>query len=418
MSIISEIINIGDELLIGQVINGNAAYLASSLNSIGIDVQRVTVVADRKESILSALNAAIENNDLVLITGGLGPTNDDITKCVLCDFFGGKLVFSQDAFDDIEQLFRLRNFPITDTNRQQAMLPDNCLQIPNMRGTARGMWFEHGEKIVISMPGVPFEMTAMMEQHIVAMLHQHFMSEFSIMHRTMMCTGVGESFLAEKIADWEAQLPACLSLAYLPSPGIVRLRLTGKSDDEIFLKNIMEHEITTLKSLIPEYIFAEKDISFERFIIETLIERNQTLATAESCTGGYIAHLLTTVSGSSQCYKGSIIAYNNDVKINLLDVSKKLLKEQGAVSEVVVKQMAESVCRKLQTDFGVAVSGIAGPTGEVEGKPIGTVWIAVCNGNTIVTECFNFGNDRIRNIQRSAMAALNLLRKTFLLNIE
>ena len=416
MSFTSEIINIGDELLIGQVVNSNAAYLAAALNSISIEVQRVTVIADRRESILLALRAALEKNDLVLITGGLGPTNDDITKHVLCDFFGGKLIFSQDAFNDIEEIFRMRHFPVTESNRQQAMLPDNCIQIPNMRGTARGMWFEHNGKVVISMPGVPFEMTAMMEQHVVTMLHQHFMSDFSIMHRTMMCTGIGESFLAEKIADWESRLPTCLSLAYLPSPGIVRLRLTGKSEDETSLKKIMEDEIATLKSLIPEYIFAEKDISFESFIIETLIARNQTLATAESCTGGYIAHLLTTVSGSSQCYKGSIIAYNNSVKSNLLDVSEKLLEESGAVSEAVVREMAEAVCRKLQTDFGIAVSGIAGPTGAVEGKPVGTVWIAVSDGSTTTAECFHFSNDRVRNIQRSAMAALNLLRKAFLIN--
>jgi nicotinamide-nucleotide amidase len=411
MSFTSEIINIGDELLIGQVVNSNASYLASSLNSIGIEAVRVTVIADRKESILSALDAALGENDLVLITGGLGPTNDDITKHVLCDFFGGKLVFSQDAFDDIEQMFRMRKFPVTETNRQQAMLPDNCIQIPNARGTARGMWFEYNGKVIVSMPGVPFEMTAMMEQHIMKMLRQHFMSDFSIIHRTMMCTGVGESFLADKIADWEAQLPSCLSLAYLPSPGIVRLRLTGKSHDEAALKKIMEHETTTMKTLIPEYIFAEEDISFERFIVETLQARNQTLATAESCTGGYIAHLLTTVSGSSQCYKGSIIAYNNDVKINLLDVPEQLLEEHGAVSEPVVRKMAETVRRKLQTDFGIAVSGIVGPTGAVEGKPVGTVWIAVSDGNTTVAECFHFSNDRIRNIQRSAMAALNLLRQ-------
>jgi nicotinamide-nucleotide amidase len=414
MSFVSEIINIGDELLIGQVVNSNASYLASSLNSIGIDVQRVTVIADRRESILSALGAALEKNNLVLITGGLGPTNDDITKHVLCDFFNSKLIFSQEAFNDIEQMFAMRRFPVTETNRQQAMLPDNCIQIPNMRGTARGMWFERNEKIVVSMPGVPFEMTAMMEQHIVKMLRQHFMSGFSIMHRTMMCTGIGESFLAEKIAAWENRLPACLSLAYLPSPGIVRLRLTGKSEDEDALKNLMENEITTLKSLVPEYIFAEKDISFETFIIETLKTRNQTLATAESCTGGYIAHLLTTVSGSSLCYKGSIIAYDNSVKTNLLDVSETLLEESGAVSETVVRKMAETVRQKLQTDFGIAVSGIAGPTGAVEGKPVGTVWIAVSNRDTTAAECFNFGNDRIRNIQRSAAAALNLLRQTFL----
>ena len=414
MPFTSEIINIGDELLIGQVVNSNASYLSASLNSIGIEVQRVTVIADRREAILSALSAALETNDLVLITGGLGPTNDDITKHVLCDFFNGKLVFSQDAFNDIEQMFALRRFPVTETNRQQAMLPDNCTQIPNSRGTARGMWFEYNGKVAVSMPGVPFEMTAMMEQHIVKMLHQHFMSEFCIMHRTLMCTGIGESFLAEKIAEWENQLPACLSLAYLPSPGIVRLRLTGKKHDENALKIIIDNEITTLKSLVPEYIFADKDITIENFIIETLTARNQTLSTAESCTGGYIAHLLTSVSGSSQCYKGSIVAYNNDVKINLLYVPEALLEEFGAVSEPVVRKMAETVRKKLQTDFGIAVSGIAGPTGAVEGKPVGTAWIAVSNGQITATECFHYSNDRIRNIQRSAAAALNLLRQRFL----
>jgi len=414
MPLTSEIINIGDELLIGQVVNGNAAYLALSLNGIGIEVKKITVVADHKESIVSVLSEAIEKNDLVLITGGLGPTNDDITKQILCDYFGGKLVFSQDAFDDIEQMFAMRKFSVTETNRQQAILPDNCIQIPNKRGTARGMWFEYKGKVVVSMPGVPFEMTGMMEQHILKMLQQRFLSNYSIIHRTLMCTGIGESFLAEKISEWENKLPKHLSLAYLPSPGIVRLRLTGKSHDENTLENIMEHELTTLKSLIPEYIFAEKDISIENFIIETLTSYNKTIATAESCTGGYIAHLLTSVSGSSQCYKGSIIAYNNNIKTKLLHVSEKLLEEYGAVSEPVVRKMAETVCGQLQTDYGIAVSGIAGPTGAVEGKPVGTIWIAVSNGAVTVSECVYFSNDRFRNIQRSAVAALNLLRRTFL----
>ena len=413
MSFTSEIINIGDELLIGQVVNSNASYIAASLNRIGIDVQKVTVIADRKESIFSALSAALEKNNLVLITGGLGPTNDDITKHVLCDFFNSTLVFSQDAFNDIERMFSMRRLPVTETNRQQAMLPDNCIQIPNTRGTARGMWFDCNGKVVVSMPGVPFEMTEMMEQVIMQRLQQRFLSDFSIIHHTVMCVGIGESFLSEKITEWEKQLPMSLSLAYLPSPGIVRLRLTGKNHDETALKNIMEHEITTLKSLVSEYIFAEKDISLENFIIETLKTRKQTLSTAESCTGGFIAHLLTSISGSSQCYKGSIIAYNNDVKINMLDVPEQLLEEYGAVSEPVVRKMAETVRQKLQTDFGIAVSGIAGPTGAVEEKPVGTVWISVSNGDITVAECFHFSNDRIRNIQRSAMAALNLLRQRF-----
>jgi nicotinamide-nucleotide amidase len=296
------------------------------------------------------------------------------------------------------------------------MLPDNCIQIPNTRGTARGMWFEHKGKVVVSMPGVPFEMTAMMEQSIMKMLHQRFMSDFSIIHHTFMCTGIGESFFAENISEWENRFPSCLSLAYLPSPGIVRLRLTGKSHDGNALKNIMENEITTLKSLVSEYIFAEKDISIENFIIETLKIRNQTLSTAESCTGGYIAHLLTSVSGSSECYKGSIIAYNNEVKTNLLDVPDRLLEEFGAVSEAVVRKMAETVRKKLQTDFGIAVSGIAGPTGAVEAKPVGTVWIAVSDGRTTASECVYSSSDRLRNIQRSSVAALNLLRKKFLLS--
>jgi len=411
--VVSEIINIGDELLIGQVVNGNAAFLASSLNSIGIEVQKITAIADKQEAIVSVLNEALKKNDLVLITGGLGPTNDDITKNVLCKYFGGNLVFSQDAFNDIEQMFAMRRFPVTEKNRQQAMLPDNCIQIPNMRGTARGMWFEHTGKVVVSLPGVPFEMTAMIEQHLLTMIQQRFMPNYSIIHRTLMCTGIGESFLAEKIADWENRLPDCLSLAYLPSPGIVRLRLTGKSNDEKALQIIMENEIAALKPLISEYIFAEKDIPIEHYIIETLITRSQTLSTAESCTGGYIAHLLTSVNGSSQCFKGSIIAYDNEVKINLLEVPEKMLEKYGAVSEDVVKKMAETVRLKLHTDYGVAVSGIAGPSGAVEGKPVGTVWIAVSNGKKTLADCFHFSNDRIRNIQRSAVAALNLLRQTF-----
>jgi nicotinamide-nucleotide amidase len=414
MSIIADIINIGNELLIGQVINSNAASMAIALNSIGIDVQNINIISDNKKSILDALKTSLERSQIVLITGGLGPTNDDITKIALCDFFKSKLAFSQDAFSDIEQLFALRHFPITESNRQQAFLPDNCISIPNTRGTARGMWFEKDEKIVIAMPGVPFEMTEMLERYVIPMLQQQILSKYTILHQTMMCAGIGESFLADKISEWEAHLPVSLSLAYLPSPGIVRLRITGKSENALILKKEMSNACIQLKMLISEYIFDDKDISMEAFIVETLTNKNLTVATAESCTGGYIAHLLTSVAGSSQCFKGSVVAYNNNVKASILDVPETMLQKHGAVSEEVVKSMAEQVRKKMRSDFGIATSGIAGPSGGTEIKPVGTVWIAVSNGETTIAKCCHFSNDRLRNIQRSAIETLNLLRLNYL----
>lgn len=410
----AEIINIGDELLIGQVINSNAAYLSQSLNSIGIDIPRVTVISDKREAIISALDNALEDADLVLMTGGLGPTNDDITKQVLCEYFNTQLVFCQEAYDDIEKMFSLRNYPMTEVNRQQAFLPEHAISFPNSRGTARGMWLEKGGKVVVAMPGVPFEMTALMELSIMPALTKRFFSDNAIIHRTMVMTGIGESALAEKIQEWEDNLPPCTSLAYLPVPGYVRLRLTGKSDNKALLEQILEDEFGKLRQIASPYIFAEKDTTPEAFIVEELINRGLTLSTAESCTGGLIAHLLTTISGSSGCFNGSVVAYSNEVKISLLDVSQEPLEKHGAVSEEVVRQMAENVRLKLNTDFGIATSGIAGPTGATEGKPVGTIWIAVSNGERTLTECFHFGSDRKRNIQRGAMAALDILWKGFL----
>lgn len=411
MKINAEIINIGDELLIGQVVNTNASFLAQSLNGIGVDVQKISVIPDDKEAIVAALDQAFENAQLIICTGGIGPTTDDITKPTLAEYFGTTLEFSEEAFADIERMFAFRNFPMTESNRRQAYLPKDAVNFPNSRGTARGMWFEKEGKALVSMPGVPFEMTEMMKRSVVPKLKEFFLSDFHIIHKTLIVCGIGESFLADIIVDWENSLPENITLAYLPSPGYVRLRLTGKSEDESLLQNSINQEVEALKKLILPYIFAEKDIMPEAFIIEELTKKGLTLSTAESCTGGMIAHLLTTVSGSSECYKGSVVAYANDVKNAVLDVRDEDLAQFGAVSEEVVRQMAENVRRKLNTDFSIATSGIAGPSGGTEEKPVGTVWIAVSCASKTVAQLFHFGSDRKRNIQRSVVAALDMLRK-------
>jgi nicotinamide-nucleotide amidase len=413
MKISAEIINIGDELLIGQVINTNASYLAQSLNSVGIEVRKVSMISDQRGSIISSLDASFEHAQLTLITGGIGPTNDDITKQVLAEYFDTELQFSEEAYADIEKMFALRDFPVTEINRQQAYLPIGAVHFPNHRGTARGMWFEKDGKVAVAMPGVPFEMTEIMERYVVPKLKEYFLSDFNIQHRTLMITGIGESFLSEIIADWETSLPKNISLAYLPSPGYVRLRLTGKSEEKKDFQKSINQEIEKVKKLIPQYIFAEKDITPETFIIEELSKRALSLATAESCTGGMISHLLTTVPGSSACFKGGIVAYSNEVKRSLLDVRNEDLILFGAVNEQVVRQMAENIRKKFDADYGIATSGIAGPTGGTPKKPVGTVWIAVNGKSKTVAQVFHFGNDRKRNIQRSSIAALDMLRRLF-----
>ncbi len=409
----AEIINIGDELLIGQVVNTNAAKMSQYLNDIGIKVNQVKIIADVQNAITTAIECAMKQADVVLLTGGLGPTKDDITKTVLCQYFNTRLVFSEEAYQEVEAIFARTRRTVTETNKQQAFVPESCTQIPNKNGTARGMWFEKDGRILISMPGVPFEMTAMMENYVIPWLQKHTGSTH-IIHKTLMIQGIGESFLSDTIEDWELSLPSCIRLAYLPQPGLIRLRLTAQGHDKELLEKMLAEEIKTLKEIVPEYIFAEQDTTMQQVIFDLLTQNGKTVSFAESCTGGYIAHLLTSISGSSACFKGSMVTYANEIKSQVLQVSEHDLKEYGAVSEAVVRQMAENIRLQMKTDYAIATSGIAGPQGGTTEKPVGTIWIAVSNGKETQARCFHFNGDRIRNIQRGTIAALNMLREMIL----
>ncbi len=416
-----EIINIGDELLIGQVVNTNASWMGEQLSLAGFKVHQFTIIGDTREHILEALWRAGERSEVVLISGGIGPTKDDITKTTLCDFFGTRLVFNEEAYKDVEALFARRGYAVTELNRQQAYMPEECLSIVNNFGTARGMWFEkdipvpgrQGKTIYVSMPGVPFEMQAMMKDYIIPELTTRFHPN-SIYHKTIMTQGIGESFLAQIIEEWENNLPQSIKLAYLPQPGMVRLRLSGTGDDETSVHALVEEEANKLSLLIPEYIYGTDDDRLEALVGKLLKEKNCSLATAESCTGGYIAHLITSVPGSSAYFKGSIIAYDNDVKEQMLGVMPETLEEFGAVSAEVVIEMAIGAQSNLNVDYVISISGIAGPEGGTKDKPVGTTWIAIATPEEVFSKQYLFGDSRDRNIRRAALQALNLLRKNLL----
>lgn len=347
--------------------------------------------------------------DLILITGGLGPTNDDRTKKTLVEFFNSRLILSQDVLSDIEKLWGKRNAPVVGVNRDQALVPDNCRVIRNFNGTAPGMWFEREGKIVISMPGVPFEMKGMMETAILPALQEHFKAP-AIIYKTVMTTGVGESALALKIKAWEDTLPKGFSLAYLPSPGIVKLRVTGKGTNTELVKKKMNMLVELLVSLVPDWIYGFDEETLPEVTGKLLLKNKLTLVTAESCTGGTIASLITSVPGSSSWYRGSIVAYSNDIKQSLLEVPKDSIETHGAVSREVVETMADHARVKLGADYAIAVSGIAGPDGGTPEKPVGTVWIALSGPKETESKLFALGDHRERNILRASLAALNLLR--------
>ena len=413
---LAEIITIGDEILIGQVVDTNSAFIATLLNLNGISVKQISSVSDNCEHIIKALNEAKERADIILITGGLGPTKDDITKKTLCDYFKTTWRFDEDVFMDITAIFAAYGKDVTPINRLQAEVPEICTTIRNRNGTAPGMWFEVGGKIFVSMPGVPYEMKAMMQNQVIPKLKEHFKLP-SIVHKTVLTQGIGESFLSELISDWEDSLAADeIKLAYLPAPGMVRLRLSTKGDDVKKLNVLVDKKIEELKNIISEYIygyenFGEENETLEQIIGNLLRDKKKTISTAESCTGGYISHLITKVPGSSEYYVGSVISYSYEIKETELAVSKMMLETQGAVSQPVVEQMANAIRKKYKTDYSIAASGIAGPGGGTDEKPVGTVWIAIASPEKIISEKFLFGTNRERNIQKTANAALNMLRK-------
>ena len=406
----ASIITIGDELLIGQVIDTNSAFIAQELNKIGVWIHRRVAVGDLKNEIWKALDDESATSDVILITGGLGPTKDDITKPLLAEYFGGKLVMDEATLQHVTYLFEhvfKRPMPLLDVNRKQAEVPDVCTVLKNDVGTAPGMLFEKNGKIFISMPGVPNEMKFIMNKHVLPLMKQRFDLPY-IGHRTLLTAGIGESFLAERIKDFENNLPAFIKLAYLPNHGMVRLRLTAQGEKEK-VEPILNDTFATLKKEVADVMAIDEDISFEVLLGRLLKERNKTVATAESCTGGYIAHLITAVAGSSDYFKGSVVSYSNSIKENILHVSDKTLAENGAVSEATVKEMASGIIGIMQTDYAVAVSGIMGPGGGSQDKPVGTVWIAVSNGKKTETKKMYFRFDRKRNIELTAINALHLL---------
>src|SRR5664279_1333032 len=393
----ASIITIGDELLIGQTVDTNSAWMGAELSKSGFDVFRITSVHDRREDILYSLKEATGKSDVVLITGGLGPTSDDITKQTLCEFFDTHLIMDEDVLMMNELMMRQRNFPMNERNRRQAEVPESCRVLKNDSGTAPGMWFEKDNTIFISMPGVPHEMKHLMEKKVLPELKRRFTSQI-IIHRNVMTYGSFESKLSDILTDFESGLPANIKLAYLPASGIIKLRLTGTGSDKESLSKIVNEQVDILYKTIPEYIYAEDEESLEQVIGKLLKSKQKTLSAAESCTGGEIAHLITSIAGSSAYYKGSVIAYENSVKIQLLGVQASTIEQYGAVSEQTVREMAEGARKLFNTNYSLATSGIAGPDGGSGEKPVGTLWIAVASDKELACEKRVFGNDRNINI--------------------
>jgi len=405
------IITIGDELLIGQVIDTNSAWMAQELNKAGFRVKRRVAVGDVWDEIWQALDEESAQADVILITGGLGPTADDITKPLLCKYFGGTLVQNDAALQNVTYLFeKIFKRAITPRNVKQAEVPDVCTVLQNKRGTAPGMLFNKAGKIFVSMPGVPHEMQGMMTDDVIPLMQKEF-KPAHITHRTLLTFGIGESMLADLIQNFEEALPSNIKLAYLPNYGMVRLRLTAHGTDNGETDKLVNEQFEQLQQLVKEFMVTNEDVPMEKVLGKLLLQKNKTVATAESCTGGYIAHLITSISGSSAFYKGSIVSYDNEVKTGLLKVSENMLKENGAVSEPVVIQMVKGVLQNIHTNYAIAVSGIMGPEGGTTDKPVGTVWIAVGNNQKQVAQKLHFRFNRQRNIQLTALNALNMMRK-------
>ena len=405
---LAEIITIGDEILIGQIVDTNSAWMAQQLNNAGIRVKQISSVSDSREHILTALKEAGTRADLIFITGGLGPTKDDITKNTLAEYFGVGMVENQEALDNVLRIFAKYNRPMLDINKAQAMVPANCEVITNKNGTAPGMWFNVAGKIYVSMPGVPFEMMYMMEEEVIPKIKTLFKLPI-IIHKTILTVGEGESFLATRIADIEDSLPKYIKLAYLPKLGQVRLRLSGQGDDEQSLRDAIEQYAAKIVARVSENVAAEEDIALEKSILDFMAERNLTLSVAESCTGGYISHLFTQHAGSSKVFFGGTVSYSNQLKESILGVKNETLDKYGAVSEETVVEMVEGALRNFKSDYAIAVTGIAGPDGGTADKPVGTVWIAVASAQKTVQKKFTFGSKRLQNIERSASAALFML---------
>ena len=405
----TEIIVIGDELLIGQVIDTNSKWMATELNKQGWEVTRITTISDGADDIKEAISSAFSRVDTILMTGGLGPTSDDVTKPVLCDYFGGKMIFDETVYEHNLRYFAGRGLQMNESTRRQAEVPDVCTVIPNPVGTAPVMWFEQGNKVLVAMPGVPHEMRVAMKGDVLERLRRHYGDRDAILHRTLMVFRNTESGLSERLTAFEAELPHFIKLAYLPIPGVVRLRLTARGDDAAMLSKILDEMVRKLHNILGHDIFCDEDTTLAGALGKMLLSRGYSLATAESCTGGNIAKEITSISGCSAYYNGSVVAYSNDVKERVLGVPHTVLCEYGAVSKPVVEAMAVGVKTLSSSQCAIATSGIAGPDGGTAEKPVGTVWIAVCCGEKVVSECVHLAGSRTYIIERATQRAFIML---------
>lgn len=412
----AEIITIGDEILIGQILDSNSKWIASALNKIGISVYQITSIQDDKFHILKAVKEAQLNADIVIITGGLGPTKDDITKLALNEYFNDMLILNEEIVEHIKIMFAKINYPFTEVNKNQALVPSNCIPLKNELGTAPGMWFKNKGKVVISLPGVPNEMKGLMQNTVLPKLKDFFELPY-ICHKTILTYGMGESMVAERIENWEDNLPASIKLAYLPAYGKLRLRLTAKGTNEQQLLATINEEVEKLIKIIPEIIVGFDDNeTIEVVIGKLLLDKNQNIATAESCTGGNIAKMITSVAGSSSYFIGSIVAYQQSIKIKELLVDEKLIAKHSAVSSQVAEAMVKGIQQKFNVDYAIATTGNAGPTTDSTHNKVGTVFIAIATPTTIFSKEYFFGKPREKVIERASNKALELLRKEILKN--
>lgn len=402
------IITIGDEILIGQIVDTNSVSIAKKLNDIGISIYEKLSIGDSREAIVSTLDRTLQTSDVLIITGGLGPTKDDITKHTLASYFGSELRYDATEGEHVRQLLERRGIAFTELNRQQAMLPECCTVLHNAHGTAPGMWFEHDDKVIVSLPGVPFEMEHLMEDEVVPRLKARYTLS-DIVHRTMITRGIPESILAERIAAWEDALPSHLHLAYLPAPNVVRLRLSAYDVDKQQATQRIEEEFAKLNALIGNNIVGFEDATTERLVHDILIERGLKLAVAESCTGGTIASKFTAIAGASQYFMAGVVSYSNEAKRDILGVRMDDIECFGAVSEVVALEMAEGIRRIAGADYAIATTGIAGPGGGSKQKPVGTVWIAIATPNGSYAVMRNSGTDRSQIISRASAYAIEIL---------
>lgn len=412
-----EVISIGDELLIGQTVNTNASWIGTAMREIGADIEYGTVIRDQPSDMVAAFSLAFSRADVILVTGGLGPTKDDITKKVLCDYFQVGMREDEKVLEHVRSFFETRGREMLDVNRLQAQVPSNAKALHNEVGTAPGMWFEHEGKILVSMPGVPYEMKYLMSAHVIPLLRSRFQLE-GLVYKTLQLQGIGESYIADKIKDIEDDLRANnFGLAYLPSPGLVRLRVSAR--DTAANRKAIDVYLQKVAEMLPKAAYGYEEERLEEVVGALLRERKETVTTIESCTGGLLSASITSVPGASDYFNGALVAYSYGMKTALVGVSEETLQKHGAVSQQTVEEMARGARDKMEATYAIAVSGIAGPSGGMESKPVGTVWIAIAGPNRVISKTFIFEKDRERNIRRSVLTALNLLRCEILgLNLE